>query len=64
MTDKTDELIEAAKALLPHLESSTDKHQGFGDLMLPRVERLRKEAADLEAKDAAIKRFRAAVAAF
>jgi hypothetical protein len=73
MTEKTMELIEAALMLLPHLKASTD------DLKLepldylrknatPKGEtpaqRMRREADELEAKDAAILRFRAAIAAF
>jgi hypothetical protein len=73
MTEKTMELLEAAVMLLPYLKASTD------DLKLESLEylrknaahkgetpaqRMRREADELEAKDAAILRFRAAIAAF
>jgi len=65
MSDKTQELYQAAKALLPFLEASTDKSKDCLDrFRLSKVERLRQEADEMEAKDAAIQRFRAAVAAF
>ena len=59
-------MLEAAKALLPYLEASTDKtgDAWFEKLKgLSRAGRLRKEADEIEAKDAAIKRFREAVEA-
>ena len=82
MTDKSAELLEAAKALLPYLEASTDHRNilvamseaGPDELQklseesrarnrISPADRLRKQADELEAKDAVIKRFRAAVAA-
>jgi len=66
MSDTTRELYEAATALLPFLEASTDRIDL--DQLIPLGEtpaqRLRRKADELEAKDAAIQRFRAAVAAF
>jgi hypothetical protein len=82
MTD-ANELLEAAKALLPYLKASTDqrkrldytiatKEEILADMEsdrekygwhLPRAEQLRREAVQIEAKDAAIERFRAAIAA-
>ena len=68
----TDELYEAAKALLPYLEASTDGMELDAFEYLRRnsrpkgetpAQRMRREADDLEAKDSAIKRFRDAVAA-
>ena len=69
----TDELYEAALALLPYLNASTDGLELTALERLKRVaplegettaQRLRREADELEAKDAAIRRFRNAVAAF
>jgi hypothetical protein len=75
MTDKDRELYEAAKALLPFLKASTDDFKldpltWLRQTKAPEGEtpaqRLRREAEAeaIEAKDAAIQRFRAAVAAF
>jgi hypothetical protein len=82
MNDKTTELLEAAKAVLPFLEASNDKRDRIlavetseearrkvredfdASMKLSPVERLRREVDELEAKDTAILRFRAAVAAF
>ena len=83
MTDKADELLDAAKALLPYLKASTDH---IDELLTVRefsiedtikrgnerrkqyevspADRLRKDADEIEAKDAAIRRFRAAVKAY
>jgi hypothetical protein len=86
MTDtpmRYEELLEAAKAVLPLLKASTDHRDTLlaiekgtaeenekvvekiraKDRMSP-AEKLRMEADEIEAKDAAILRFRAAVAAF
>ena len=75
------ELLEAAKALLPFLKASTDHFDMLAEAdtnppseaialirshQRPRetpAQRLRREADELEAKDAAIQRFRTAVAA-
>ena len=59
------ELLEAAKALLPFLETSKDRLDGYWEKLRPlsRADRLRQEADEIEAKDAAILRFRAAIAA-
>lgn len=82
MTDKTAELLEAAKAVLPFLQASTDHRDYLRSIRTATLEedkkalekawkqdeqspadRLRKQADEIEAKDAAIKRFRDAVAA-
>jgi DNA-binding PadR family transcriptional regulator len=82
MTDQHIQLLEAAKALLPYLEASTDhrdsliaiSESGKEDLKrlneefkarerISPADRLRQQADEIEAKDAVIKRFRAAVAA-
>ena len=82
MSDKSTELLEAAKAVLPFLAASTDNRDRLAEIEAmgekPRseavdwiiarqkeapAERLRREADEMEAKDAAVKRFRAAVAA-
>jgi hypothetical protein len=79
----TAELIEAARAILPFLEASTDSHNELkkADTMplmeavayLMKIQpqydeapaqQLRREAGEMEARDIAIERFRAAVAAF
>jgi hypothetical protein len=60
------ELLEAAVALLPHIKASTDKlTNSYVDKFLNATdaERLRQQADAIEARDAAILRFRAAVAA-
>lgn len=81
MSDAT-ELLEAAKAVLPYLEASTDHRDFLVEIdgksqdaikalttelrereRISPAERLRKQADEIEAKDAVIKRFRAAVAA-
>jgi hypothetical protein len=62
--DNEHELFAAAKALLPHLHASTDKPEDcITTFRLSRAQRLRREADEIEAKDAAIERFRAAMAA-
>jgi hypothetical protein len=63
MTEKTMELLEAALVLLPFLKTSTDAMPPEPPLETP-AQRLRREADEMEAKDAAIERLRAAVAAF
>ena len=64
----TNDLIEAAKAVLPYLKASTDPSTYFATALQhkdeTRPQRLRREADEIEAKDAVIGRFRAAVAAF
>jgi hypothetical protein len=57
------ELLEAALVLLPFLKTSTDAMLPEPPLETP-AQRLRREADEMEAKDAAIERLRAAVAAF
>jgi len=61
------ELYAAAKAMLPFLEVSTDESAYFKKVLEHKGEtqaqRLRRQADEIEAKDAAIVRFRAAVAA-
>jgi len=75
VTEKTMELLEAALVLLPFLKTSTDSCNEIkkADATLPDdaiapletpAQRLRREADEMEAKDAAIERLRAAVAAF
>ena len=66
MNDKAMELFAAASELLPFWEASTDKTNRpyWMDATLSRAERLRREADDIEARDAAILKFRAAMAAF
>jgi len=73
VSDAARELLEAAKAVLPFLKVSTDDSELSALEYLKRTspppcettaQRLRREASEIEAKDAVIKRFRAAVAAF
>jgi hypothetical protein len=73
VSDKSRELFEAARALLPFLNASTDDRELSALDYLRKnsppacettAQRLRREAGEIEAKDAAINRFRAAVAAF
>ena len=69
MSEKERELLAASAALLPFLEASTDRSSGYwarveSERELSKAERLRREADEIEAKDAAIVRFRKAVAAF
>ena len=72
MRDTARELYEAAKALLPFLKASTDDSELSTIDYLRKnsppacettAQRLRREADEIEAKDAAINRFRKAVAA-
>jgi hypothetical protein len=63
MSEKTRELLAASAGLLPFLEASTDKmgEAYWANTRLSRAERLRREADEIEARDAAIKRFRTAI---
>ena len=65
---KESELYEAAKAVLEYLKASTDDTTALVDLVyrhrIAPADRLRREADEIEARDAAIIRFRDAVAAF
>ena len=66
MSERERALYEAAVALLPHLEASTDKRGAAWMEEVrnyTRAQRLRREADEIEARDAAIERFRKAVAA-
>ena len=66
MTDKEQELYEAAKAILPLLRLSYE-NSSYDELAerarVPRSQRLRQDADELDARDAIILRFRAAIAA-
>jgi hypothetical protein len=68
MSGKAQELYEAATALLPFLEASTDPSDYLNKALQHKDEtqaqRLRRQADEIEAKDAAIHRFRAAAVAF
>jgi hypothetical protein len=73
VSDAARELFEAAKAVLPFLKASTDDSELSALEYLERTSpppcettarRLQREADEIEAKDAVIERFRAAVAAF
>ena len=80
MTEKLNELLEAAKALLQYLEASTDHRDELRSVRKMTIEeciaqgevartesevspaeKLRRRASEIEAKDAAINRFRVAV---
>lgn len=70
MDELTQELIAASLALRPFLEASTDGREGRAyylhadrDVDCTRAERLRRQADDIEAEDAAVIRFRNALAA-
>lgn len=62
------DMIEAAKAILPYLHASDDLDERISFAIYTRplsgVERLRKEADELERKDAAIHAFRRAFSSF
>lgn len=69
MTDKYTELLEAAKAIFPYLDLSSEETSAYwarSDWKRPlsKADRLRAEADEIEARDAKILRLRAAVASF
>jgi hypothetical protein len=69
MTDLTDELLAASRALLPHLKTSSDPlpHRTIAEIQSELAssasEDLRRRADAIEEKEAAIWRLRKAVAA-
>jgi hypothetical protein len=67
MSDKAQELYDAAFAVLPYLKASTDPYN-FNEMgkdhNLSAGDRLRKEAEAADRKDAAILRFREALTEF
>lgn len=60
--DATRELIDAARELLPYLE--TEPRDALLKMDLSPADRLRAQADQLEAKEAAIRRFRKAMEPF
>lgn len=67
MTDKVQELYDAAFAVLPYLDASTDPFDLYAHAERGRLsagDRLRKEAEEADKRDAAILRLREALANF
>jgi len=68
MTDKVQELYDAAFEVLPYLRASVDPYDAISSIAAPArlsaSDRLRKEAEEADKRDAAILRFREALANF